>query len=64
MFTLSIGEAPLSHALIVYYLMPKLQSLLSEAKKFKEQQRYKYCWAKNFRNQMRVPLLPSGMLKT
>ena len=40
-------QASLSEVKIFYHLMPKMQSILYEAEKFKNQHHYKYCWAKN-----------------
>ena len=41
------GQAFLSEVRIFYYLTLKIQSILFEAKKFKNQHHYQYCWAKN-----------------
>ena len=40
-------QASLSEVRIVCHLMPKMQSILYEAKKFKNQYHYQYYWAKN-----------------
>ena len=40
-------QAFLSEVRIFDHSMPKMQSILYEAKKFKNQHHYQYCWAKN-----------------
>ena len=40
-------EADLSKALIIDHLSPKKQDLFLEAKKFRKNYKYAYCWAKN-----------------
>ena len=40
-------QAFLSEVRIFYHLTPKMQSILYEAKKFKNQHHYQYCQAKN-----------------
>ena len=39
-------DSSLSAARIFDHLSPKMQTVLLEAKKFKEQHRYQYCWSK------------------
>lgn len=40
-------DANLSRAIILDHLSPKLQELLSEAKKFRMRHQYAFCWCKN-----------------
>ena len=37
----------ISHINLFDHLTPRMQELLFESKKFKDQNNYKYCWAKN-----------------
>ena len=37
----------ISHINLFDHLTPRMQELLSESKKFKDEKNYKYCWAKN-----------------
>ena len=39
-------DSSLSLARILDHLSPRMQTVLFEAKKFKEQHRYQYCWSK------------------
>ena len=39
-------DSSLSTARIFDHLSPRMQTVLFEAKKFKEQHRYQYCWSK------------------
>ncbi|CAH3040139.1 unnamed protein product, partial [Pocillopora meandrina] len=41
------SEIDVSHLNIYDHLTPRLQTLLYEAKKFKEANSFKFCWAKN-----------------
>ena len=44
---LSLSEdASLSAVRIFYHLTPRMQKVLFEAKRFKEQFHYQYCWSK------------------
>ena len=44
----SLGDsAELSNSMVLDHLTPKVQELLAEAKKFKIQHNYAFCWVKN-----------------
>ena len=41
------GAVDVSHINLFDHLTPRMQELLFESKKFKDENNYKYCWAKN-----------------
>ena len=41
------GVADVSHINLFDHLTPRMQELLFESKKFKDENNYKYCWVKN-----------------
>ena len=41
------GMVDVSHIKLFDHLIPRMQELLFESKKFKDENTYKYCWAKN-----------------
>ena len=41
------GAVDVSHVNLFNHLTPRMQGLLFESKKFKDENNYKYCWAKN-----------------